>query len=227
MRGGRLLPALCIPLAFFLFAGCRKKTHASALPLPLRAAVGATEEGIASWYGHPYHGRATSSGEIYDMERMTAAHRTLPFGTRIRVENLSNGRHVEVTINDRGPFVEARLIDLSHAAARRLELLGPGTARVRLRIISLPDNPVAGFYAVQVGAFANSRNAERLRARLAREYGSAFIQKHNAPQGLFYRVLVGQENGVLGAEHLAERLRKHDLTPFVVRIDESARRNRL
>ncbi len=182
---------------------------------------------MASWYGHPYHGRPTTSGEIYDMEKMTAAHRTLPFGTRVRVENLSNGRRVEVTINDRGPFVKERLIDVSHAAARRLEMLGPGTSRVRLRVIGLPESSVTGFYAVQVGAFESASNAERLRARLAREYGSAFIQKHNAPQGLFYRVLVGQESGVPGAEHLADKLRKHDFTPFVVRIDETPPRNRL
>ena len=90
---------------------------------------------MASWYGNPFHGRATASGEIYDMEAMTAAHPTLPFGTRLRVENLENGRSVTVTINDRGPFVKDRILDVSRKAARELGMLGPGTARVRITVL--------------------------------------------------------------------------------------------
>src|ERR1700727_880757 len=109
------------------------------------------ETGIASWYGHPYHGRASASGEIYDMEQMTAAHRTLPFGTEVRVHDLDNQKSVEVRINDRGPFVDGRVIDLSHAAARAIEMLGPGTARVRLEILSIPAAPAPAHFAVPVG----------------------------------------------------------------------------
>src|SRR3954468_5674361 len=93
-----------------------------------------TETGIASWYGHPYHGRAAANGERYDMETLVAAHRTLPFDTWVRVENLNNGKTVEVRIIDRGPFVDGRIIDLSHAAAQVIELIGPGVAKVRVDV---------------------------------------------------------------------------------------------
>ena len=225
--------AFCaVVLAVLGLVGCargKKAPHVS-VPAPApppRPAVGTTEEGLASWYGHPYHGRHTTSGEIYDMEKMTAAHRTLPFGARVRVENLSNGREVEVRINDRGPFVEGRIIDLSRAAARKMAMLGPGTAQVRLRVLSLPEALSGAFFAVQVGAFRNRSNAERLRDRLAREYGSAIIQEYDGPRGLFHRVLVGRESDLAGAQSLAERLRKRDLTPFVVRVDEPAAADRL
>jgi rare lipoprotein A len=90
---------------------------------------------MASWYGEPFHGRRTASGEVYDMEAMTCAHRTLPFGARIRVENLDNGRSTTLTVNDRGPFVEGRIVDVSRRGARELGMLGPGTARVRITVV--------------------------------------------------------------------------------------------
>ena len=127
---------------------------------------GYTETGMASWYGHPYHGRAASDGEIYDMEKMTAAHRTLPFDTWVRVYDLDNNKTAEVRIIDRGPFVDGRVIDLSRAAARQLEMIGPGTARVRIVVIRAPENTPAASYAVQVGAFQNRENADRLRAEM-------------------------------------------------------------
>ena len=104
----------------------------------VRVKLGYQQRGIASWYGNPYHGRATASGEIYDMERLTAAHPRLPFGVTTRVENLQNGKTVDVKINDRGPFVRGRIIDLSRAAARQIDLLGPGITRVRIRVIAAP-----------------------------------------------------------------------------------------
>ena len=227
----RPLIALCAGVLTIVgLAGCGRGKKAPRVSLPApppRIAVGTAEEGLASWYGHPYHGRPTTSGEIYDMEKMTAAHRTLPFGTRVQVENLFNGREVEVHINDRGPFVEGRIIDLSRAAARRLEMLGPGTARVRLRVVRLPETPSVGFFAVQVGSFRNRSNAERLRDKLAREYGSAVIREYDSPRGLFHRVLVGHENDIPAAQSLAEKLRRRDLTPFVVRVDEPSAGDRL
>ena len=129
----RLLPALLVLLA--LGAGCGRKPKVT-LPPPRPAVVGATETGIASWYGHPYHGRRTANGEVYDMNEITAAHLSLPFGAWLRVTNLDNGREVDVRINDRGPFVKGRVIDLSRAAAQRIAMLGPGTAKVRLKVIS-------------------------------------------------------------------------------------------
>lgn len=123
----------------------------------VRVKLGYQERGIASWYGNPYHGRATASGEIYDMERLTAAHPRLPFGVTTRVENLQNGKTVDVKINDRGPFVRGRIIDLSRAAARQIDLLGPGITRVRIRVIAAPAKVRAA------GDSCNSRFAFLLR----------------------------------------------------------------
>ena len=102
--------------------------------------VGWTQTGVASWYGEPFHGRQTASGEVYDMERLTAAHQTLPFGTRVRVENLDNGVIITVRINDRGPFAKGRILDVSRRGARELGMMGPGTARVRITVLEGPGN---------------------------------------------------------------------------------------
>lgn len=120
-----------------LATGCGKKVKTAKAPK-----VGSAETGIASWYGYPYHGRRAANGEIYDMEKLTAAHRTYPFDTWVRVKNLSNDRTVDVRIQDRGPFVKGRIIDLSHAAAREIDLLGVGVTKVRLTVIAPPKNAV-------------------------------------------------------------------------------------
>src|SRR6476469_5357251 len=116
-----------------LATGCGKKVKTAKPPK-----VGSGETGIASWYGYPYHGRRAANGEIYDMEKLTAAHRTLPFETWVAVHNLDTGKDVTVRITDRGPFVDGRIIDLSHAAARTIEMIGPGVANVQLTIVSRP-----------------------------------------------------------------------------------------
>ena len=126
-------------------------------PLPLAT----HEEGNASWYGDPFNGRRASNGEIYDMYKLTAAHRTLPFETMVRVTNLNNGKSTTVRITDRGPFVDNRIIDLSLAAAREIESIGPGVVPVRLEVLGNVD-VTAGFFTVQVGAFRDRANAERL-----------------------------------------------------------------
>lgn len=133
---GSWLPAL------LLTHGCTLVGGPSA-PEPLRppavassgALAGWTQTGVASWYGDPFHGRRTASGEVYDMDGLTAAHQTLPFGTRVRVENLDNGKTITVRINDRGPFVKSRILDVSRRAARQLGLIVPGTARVRITVL--------------------------------------------------------------------------------------------
>src|SRR5271157_2517448 len=129
---------LTLALLAVLLAGCahRRRTSRRVPPPPPPAPPVSSspvyrETGIASWYGHPYHGRPAADGEIYDMETLVAAHRTLPFQTWVRVVNLKNDKSVEVRIIDRGPFIDGRIIDLSHAAARALEIIGPGTAPVR------------------------------------------------------------------------------------------------
>jgi rare lipoprotein A len=188
-------------------------------PLP----QGFTEEGNASWYGIPFNGRRASNGEIYDMYKMTAAHRTYPFDTMVRVTNLSNGKAAVVRITDRGPFVENRVIDLSFAAAQEIESIGPGVVRVRLEVISGSPDPAGGYFTVQVGAFRERANAERLRERLSAAYSPIFIQPVDSPDGTLYRVRVGKITGEDAARQYAARLRaKEDFTTFVVRLDEGA-----
>jgi rare lipoprotein A len=178
------------------------------------------ETGLASWYGHPYHGRPAANGEIYDMEQMTAAHRTLPFDTVVRVTNLSNQRAVEVRINDRGPFIDGRIIDLSHAAAQAIAMIGPGTAEVRMEIVKLPDLVPPALFGVQVGAFRDRGNAERERALMEKRYGSARLVKRNDTPTL-WRVLVGREKTEDAAGTLKTRIRKEsgERNAFVVRLD--------
>jgi rare lipoprotein A len=178
------------------------------------------EEGVASWYGIPFQGRRTSNGEIYDMHEFTAAHRTLPFNAMVRVTNLRNGKQTEVRINDRGPFVANRVIDLSLSAAQAIEMVGTGTAPVRLEIISGP-NPQSGFFGVQVGAFQVQENAERLKSQLATRYSPVSIATYDSPNGIFYRVRVGRVASEGAAQQLADRLKMDEqMTTFVVRLDE-------
>jgi rare lipoprotein A len=182
-----------------------------------------TEEGIASWYGVPFDGRRASNGEIYDMRKLTAAHRTLPFDSVVRVTNLSNGKSTVVRITDRGPFVDNRIIDLSMAAAREIDSIGAGVVPVRLEIVSAGADPSSGFFTVQVGAFRDLGNAERLRERLNASYSPIFIQRYDSPDGLFYRVRVGKVPGEGAAQQFGEKLRSREgFTPMVVRLDEGA-----
>lgn len=192
-----------------------------ATPNPALSAY--TEEGKASWYGVPFHGRRASNGEIYDMNKMTAAHRTLPFDTVVRVTNLSNGKSAVVRITDRGPFVDNRIIDLSMAAAREIDSIGPGVVPVRLEIVSAGIDPGSGFFTVQIGAFRDRGNAERLRQRLNPSYSPIFIQSYDSPDGLFYRVRVGKVPGEDSARQFGEQLRSREgFAPMVVRLDEGA-----
>src|SRR5258708_37925215 len=156
------------------------------------------------------------------MEKMTAAHRTLPFGTQVLVTNLSNGKSVEVRIIDRGPFVAGRIIDLSHAAAEVIEMIGPGVAQVRVDTLSVPAlTPAENWYAVQAGAFQDKDRAERLRASLERDYGVArLVLRRGYP--MLWRVLVGKEHTEASANDLAQRVREQSGTGFVVRMDEPA-----
>jgi rare lipoprotein A len=187
---------------------------------PPPAPVGYTEQGNASWYGDPFNGRHSSNGEIYDMNKLTAAHRTMPFETMVRVTNLNNGKTTTVRITDRGPFVDNRIIDLSRAAAQQIESIGPGVVPVRLEVLGNVD-VAAGFFTVQVGAFRDRGNADRLRERLAITYSPIFIQQFDTGDGPFYRVRVGKISGEQEANQYAERLReKEGFKTMVLRLDE-------
>lgn len=229
-----------LALSMLIVAGCAKKHHvahtppapkppgsattarqSSEKPAPVAVPNGYMEEGIASWYGIPFNGRAAADGEIYDMETLVAAHRLMPFNTWLRVTNLSNNKSVNVRVIDRGPFVDGRIIDLSKAAAREIDLLGPGIGRVRLEVIGAPaDIPANDFYAVQVGAFSVYENAERARIDYAQRFGTAQLAMRQGKIQM-WRVLVGKESSIQRAQQLANRLAAENREVFVVRLDET------
>ena len=178
-----------------LSAGC-----SGGPPPATRPDLGWSETGIASWYGPGFHGRQAANGETYDMEAMTAAHKELPFNTWVRVESLDNGRTVEVRINDRGPFVRGRIIDLSRAAARQINMLGSGTARVRVVVIRISD--LMQCSAVQIGAFRNRDNARALVDRM-RSAGEP-VYTEEGPDGLM-RVILGPYDSLEEADRARAR----------------------
>jgi rare lipoprotein A len=172
---------------------------------PLPHSKGFRQRGVASWYGRDFHGKKTSNGEIYNMYAMTAAHKTLPLGTYVQVQNLENNRDVVVRINDRGPFVRGRIIDLSYTAAKDIGIVGPGTARVEVvalgRPVSsagssgstyIPADYYSGNFTFQVGAFVDRENAERLKRKLDKTYTNAHITAYDNGVNIFYRVRVGK-----------------------------------
>jgi rare lipoprotein A len=218
-----LCATLCATLAI---VGCaKKKPRVGSVPrAPVQAApvpaVGSAERGVASWYGKPYDGRAAADGEIYHMETMVAAHRTLPFQTMVRVRNLTNDKTVDLRIIDRGPFAANRIIDVSHAAAVAMGMIGSGIAQVELTILSTPAGIATAQFAVQVGAFRDRANADRMQQRMIGAYGSAkqVLRQGDPP---LWRVLAGREATEDGAEALARRIqREQDMSAaFVVRLD--------
>lgn len=151
--------------------------------------------GIASWYGPGFDGHRTASGEVYNQEELTAASTVIPLGSRVMVTNLANGRAVEVRINDHGPYVKGRKIDLSHQAARTLGIVTPGTAHVRIDVLSRPEGtrsigtPIR--YYCQVGSYSQKNNARRVSDRLGTHYRDVRIDEVNAGARCFYRVRMG------------------------------------
>ncbi|MGD8846490.1 MAG: septal ring lytic transglycosylase RlpA family protein [Desulfobacteraceae bacterium] len=189
---------------------------------PIVNARGFEQSGVASWYGKDFHGRKTSNGEVYNMYAMTAAHKTLPLGTFVRVHNLANGKSVDVRVNDRGPFVRGRIIDLSYSAAKKMGMVGPGTAPVKVVALGAPEpksggsgNPkylpidyYSGNFTFQVGAFAERANAERLLAKLDQRYQNAHMEAYFNGRQTFYRVRVGRRSNLHDALAYEKRLIK-------------------
>jgi rare lipoprotein A len=169
---------------------------------PVPDSKGFRERGLASWYGKDFHGKKTANGEIYDMHEMTAAHKTLPLGTYVKVVNLDNDMETQVRINDRGPFVRGRIIDLSYEAARRVGVVGPGTATVEISAVGqevksasdrvVPVDYNTGNFTFQVGAFIDKTNAERLKNKLNEKYQNAHITVYDSGDRIYYRVRVGK-----------------------------------
>lgn len=200
-RTAHLLPLLLLVAAL---AGCVSTRNTPRGP-------GDVQEGTASWYGGKFNGRPTASGERYDMHGYTAAHRELPFGTWLRVENLSNGKTVAVKVNDRGPFKSHRILDLSFAAATDIDLVRPGTARVRITVMPNPPLPREG-YTVQVGAFSEEDRAEVLRETLLPEYPQTAVRN----DGVWHRVQVGDGLDRDAAEMLRGELMARGFQALVV-----------
>ena len=193
---------------------------------PLEDSEGFRQQGIASWYGKDFHGKFTSNGEVYDMNKVSAAHKILPLGTYVRVKNLTNGRVITVRINDRGPFVSGRIIDLSRAAAMRLGVYGPGTAPVEIVALGravetkkkskvqktfVPVQYEKGIFRIQVGAFGDRENAERLKDQLSRNYAPVIVQKFHSHSNYrsLHRVLVGKCYTLSRAEEYESILKRN------------------
>ncbi len=207
------LRTLCLAIAMFgmLTLGSACTVQSTRMPRPSAPIepppLGKVTHYTASWYGDDFHGKRTASGEIYDMHAMTAAHKKLPFGTRLEVTYLKTGERAEVTINDRGPFIYGRDLDLSYGAARKIGMAQDGVGRVRVRFLDRdmryvkyiePATEVVedagsapGSYTVQFGAFESRENAERLKAGLNLEYADAFIMQVRVNDRLFNRVRMG------------------------------------
>jgi rare lipoprotein A len=227
---GTLLLILLVAFSLAALTGCARRPPPHrpppappTVPEPGPPAARPLGEGMASWYGVPFHGRRTANGEIYDMEKLTAAHKTLAFDTIVRVTNLKNGRTVEVRINDRGPFVEGRIIDLSLSAARQLDMVADGVVPVRLDLVTGP-HALTNYYTVQVAAFRERQNAAELVRRLERSYQPVLLREFDAPEGRYYRVWVGRVPSEEAARRLAQQLRREEqLNGIIVRLDEHDR----
>jgi len=178
------------------------------------------EIGIASWYGPPYHNRRGSNGEIYDMHAMTAAHRTLPLGSIVRVTNIESGNSVIVRITDRGPFMEGRVIDLSQAAAKELDLVQKGTGQVRLEVLTTPA-PIesGGKWAVQIGGFGREEEARDLAEHLSKRYQTAKVLTFNSPAGDWWVRVRVKDDMRARAEEVIRDAKTSEGGIFLVRLD--------
>lgn len=210
-------------LGALLFAGAALILAACATqppPTPIRApqASGGSLVGVASWYGPGFNGHRTASGAIYNQEAMTAASTVFPLGTRLRVTNLNNGRSAEVAVNDHGPYVKGRRLDLSHQAARRLGMIGSGTAPVRMDVLYTPAGgpPIGQRYFVQVGSFASRAHARSLGHHLAARYSNVRVVETVTDGDRRYRVRLGAFADRREAELRAASLSRQGYNPKVV-----------
>ena len=238
------LPALVAIIV--LLVGCAHKPVTVAVPRPPQAETTATvqtppppgreitrtveappgrkpllfETGVASWYGAPYHSRRSSDGKIYDMHALTAAHRTLPLGSIVRVTNPQTGNSVVVRITDRGPFVKGRIIDLSQAAARQLGMIQKGTTEVRVEVLETPA-PIegGGRWAVQIGSFENEQAARSLAGHLSRRYQTARVLAFGSPVGDWWVRVRVKGDLRARAEEIIRETNLTEAASFLVRLD--------
>lgn len=211
--GKNCLPALLLPVLFALLLQACSSTRSAVRPGgPPGVSDAGVERGVASWYGPGFNGKRTASGVRYDMHDLTAAHRTLPFGTRVEVRNLANDRTILVTINDRGPFKKQRIIDLSYAAAKELQIVGPGTGEVEVQVLGQAQAAERMAFTVQVGAFSDPERAVAAHHDLQRLYPEAYV----ASDGVWNRVQVGLFPQRENAESLRRELAAQGISAVVV-----------
>ena len=178
------------------------------------------ETGMASWYGAPYHNRRGSNGEVYDMNAMTAAHLTLPLGSIVRITNLKTGSSAVVRITDRGPFVEGRIVDLSLAAAKALDVYLPGIAKVRLEVLQAPAPlDTGGRWAVQIGSFTGKKAATALAEHLQKRYQTAQVLKFVSPVGVWWVRVRVLDDDRQRATALAHETETPEGAVYLVRLD--------
>lgn len=192
---------------------------------PLPTADGYVETGVASWYGADFHGRLTSNGEVYDMYDRTCAHKLLPLGTEVRITNLANGRSALARVNDRGPFVDGRVVDLSYTLAAELDLLSSGTAPVRVEAVAgprgapPPTSALGGAFTCQVGAFSEATRAAGLARTLKERFADVAVVVYDRGDAVLYRVQVGTFAAPAQAQPTLAALRSRGFDPFLVRAD--------
>jgi len=174
------------------------------------------EVGVASWYGEEFHGRPTACGEPYNMYALSAAHKTIPLGSKVRVTNLDNGRQIVVPVNDRGPFVGDRIIDMSYGAARVLDMVECGLARVRVEVLEMPRYYTGGRYTIQFGAFAVKENAERLASVIESKGYQPSVEQAQVYGNTVYRVRLGAFSSMEGAKDLAQSFASQGISCYIV-----------
>ncbi len=177
-----------------------------------KGGVGYSQRGVASWYGPGFNGKRTANGEVYDMDDLTAAHKSLPFDSVVEVRNRDNGKRVQVRINDRGPFVGGRIIDLSRRAAKQIDMLGPGTARVEIRVVRAPPQGGFGPFWVQAGAFQDREKARALYKDLRAEYSKVKMESVDG----WHRVRLGPYSKKKQAEKTRRNLRYEGISAVVL-----------
>lgn len=200
-------------------ASCAVPPARVSLPAPVNGR--ATQTGIASWYGPGFHGKPTASGVIYDQHELTAAHQTLPLGSRVMVTNLQNGAAMELTINDRGPFAKGRILDLSYGAAQALGAVGPGTIPVRIEVIDAGPYRVQTIrdsldYTLQLGSFSQLENAQALRDRFAQNYADVTITPLQTREATYFRVQLGTFSNRAAAEERARQVSQFGAPVIIV-----------
>jgi rare lipoprotein A len=230
--GKRPFRLLCICLFMITLVGCGRHPI-SRVKIPSTHDLGTGSEvsgsgttpilveiGIASWYGPPYHNRIAANGEKYDMNQLTAAHRTLPLDSVVRVTNLATSHSTVVSITDRGPFIAGRIIDLSLAAAKAIDVWQPGTARVRLEVLKAPvPLDEGGRWCVQVGEIRKKKDAYKLRDKIARRYRKASVSAFISPVGMWWIRIRVQDDDRQHAEELIRSTEIKEGNLFLVRID--------